>query len=314
MTTMTTTELPIDEAQPWSPGTSVVNHNGDGLAPERDFFAQPPKEIGEVLTASTTLLKSKRPTNVISRIALSGFLGSAGLALLYLLGVEETILQVLAFLVLAPLGWWLTGFKHTVRYVGKEGIARLTCKNRRDRIVKAEVFPFAEAAELRTGQTRQYYNGIYSGTSYYFNWTGPDGRKRFKLSGSYYGEKKPPKPKDPFHFAGAAERAWSLHLLDRATEELEKTGAIRFRLDGANWIAVGPGFLEFVLKKGEPQRWEKAQIGAISLGDGVFKLKHVDAQEGWFSKSGVYSFSYATMSNARLFFIALEKLLGYQFN
>src|SRR5690348_15621781 len=150
MTTTTTTELPLDEVQPWTPGPDVVQHNGEPIAPESDFFAPPPKEIGEVLTASTTLKTSKHPTNMISRIALSGFLGSAGSALLYFLGVEETFLQVLAFLVLAPIGWWLTGFKHTVRYVGKEGIARLVCRGRRDRIVKEEVFRFADASELRT--------------------------------------------------------------------------------------------------------------------------------------------------------------------
>ncbi len=304
--------LEPEQHELWIPSASVTNHNGDPLPPDRVFFAPPPPEIGEVVSAYSTLPTGKRPMPWLSRMALSGFAGSAGAAALHFLGVQETVLQVLCFLALAPLVWWLTGFSHKVSYVGKEGIARLRCQGRPDHVTRTEVFRFDSAAELRTGQTRHYTNGVYTGTSYNFTWTGPDGRKKFRLNGTYHGEKKPPKPKDPFHFAEAAEVAWSIYLFDQASRELETNGSIRFNLGGSDWIAVGPGFVD-LSRKGNVERWTPQEIGGLTIGDGVFKIKRTDAKEGWFSSQGVFQFRYQSMANARLFLIAIQRLLGYQF-
>ncbi len=275
------TTTPVAAA--WTPGPNVTQHNGDAMPTDLVFFAPPPPEIGEVVTARSTLNARKRPMAALSRLLLGGFLGSLAYVGLSFLGVD-VVWQVMAFAGIVALTWWLTGFKHQVTYVGKEGAAWLTCRGQMDRIVKSEVFRFDEAAELRTGQTRQYTNGVYSGTSYNFSWTDASGRKRFKLSGTYHGEKKPPKAKDPFHFAQAAERAWSLHLLARAQDELDKNGALHFPL-GADWIAVGPGFL-VLCRKGRQERWDHDEIGGITINDGTLKIKRIDAKEGWFSVPG----------------------------
>ena len=141
----------------------------------------------------------------------------------------------------------------------------------------------------------------------------PPAKRHSSFPGTYHGEKKPPKPKDPFHFGESAEMAWSIHLLDHADNDLKQTGAIRFRLTGKDWVAVGPGFLEFS-RKGVDERWERDEIGGISIGDGVFKVKRTDAKEGWFSSKGVVQFTYASMSNAKLFLIAINRILGYTFS
>ncbi len=296
----------------WTPGPDVHHHDGSPISPDRVFFAPPPAEIGEIITASSTLPIGKKPMSTVNRFLLAGFVGSLAVVGLNLAGAD-TIWQVLAALALLPVALWFTRFKHTVRYVGKQGIAILTTKSRPDRVSRSEVFLFQNANELRTGQTRQYVNGVYSGTSYSFNWTDAAGKKVFKLSGTYHGEKKPPKPKDPFHFAESAELAWSIHLLDQADHELKETGAVRFRLTGKDWVAIGPGFLEYC-RKGIEERWERDEIGGISIGDGVFKVKRTDAKEGWFSSKGVVQFPYASMSNAKLFLIAINRILGYSFS
>lgn len=46
-------------------------------------------------------------------------------------------------------------------------------------------------------------------------------------------------------------------------------------------------------------------------GQGQFHIHHKDAR--WFSSKGKFNFSYATMANARLFLLAMEKLTGYRF-
>ena len=42
----------------------------------------------------------------------------------------------------------------------------------------------------------------------------------------------------------------------------------------------------------------------------MFQFKHKDAK--WYKLSGKYSFQYGSMANAKVFLLALEKLVGYQ--
>ena len=302
---------PVEAVGSWTPPPEVNQHNGEPLPPEMVYFAPPPEEIGPVQTAYSTMKVGQRPKALVSRLLLGGAIGSA-IAVGLSFAAADPVWQVVAGLVAFGLCWALTGYKKVVTYVGQEGLARLTTKGRPDRLAKSEVFRFDEAANLRTSQTRQYVNGVYSGTSYHFTWTDAANKRKFRLSGSYRGEKQPPKAKDPYHFALAAETAWSVHLFESLRPELEAKGCFHFPLTGQDWIEVGPGYFEFS-RKGNRERWEAAEIGDVSISDGVFKLKRVDAKEGWFSKTGVFQFPYQQMANARLFLIALRNFLGFGF-
>ena len=301
----------IEEAGVWTPPPEVTNHNGEPIPPGLSFFAAPPEEIGPIITAFSTRKAGQRPMAKVSRLLLTIAVGSGvgiGLSLFKVDGVW----QVLAGLIAAGLCWLMTGFKKLATYVGEHGVARLTVKNRLDRVSRSEVLRFEDADALRTSQTRQYVNGIYNGTTYKFVWTDAADKHEFRLAGTYKGEKKPPKPKDPFHFAQSAETAWSVHRFDRAKAELEARGCIRFPIAGTDWVEVGPGYFEFH-RKGTQERWSAEEIGDASIAGGVFKIKRVDAQEGWFSKKGVYQFPYQQMANARLFLLTFQHFLNYQF-
>ena len=77
-------------------------------------------------------------------------------------------------------------------------------------------------------------------------------------------------------------------------------------------MAVGPGFIDFHIGS-KQARCTREEIAAITINAGTFQIKRTDAQIGWFSKSGVFQFNYGQMANARLFLMALDKLLGYRF-
>jgi len=297
----------------WEPPAGMLTHADVPIAPELDFFAPPPPEIGEVLNAFSSLKRGRRPLSAAAKGAILFLPGIVTLAALSYTKAVDDIWQVVIFIVLFVIGWFFTRFAHTCTYVGKDGVARIRCKRDRENITQQEVFRFRDATELRTSQTRHYHNGAYTGTGYDFAWTDDQDRRVFRCNGTYRGEKKPPKPTDAFHFAEAAEVAWSIHLLDRAQEQLEQAGAIVFRLGGTDWVAVGPGFLELNLK-GERRRCESAEIGGFSINGGTFKLKRTDAQEGWFRSTGVFQFPYATMANARVFLLAIDRLLGHRFS
>jgi hypothetical protein len=114
-----------------------------------------------------------------------------------------------------------------------------------------------------------------------------------------------------FRYVQAAEAAWSVHYLERAQKYLDAEGSIPFPVDSARVVRVGPGFMEFHFG-GEPVRLTKEDIASVSFGSGTFKFKHQDAK--WYSLSGKYSFQYVNMANARVFLLALEKLMGYRWN
>ena len=136
-------------------------------------------------------------------------------------------------------------------------------------------------------------------------------REHLKLTGTHRGKDGPPKPFDPFHFAASGEIAWSLHYLARAQAQLEREGSIPFRVDAKRVVRVGPGFMEFHFG-GEPVRLTPADIAAVNLSQGTFSFKGVDAK--WYSRAGKYNFNYGSMANGKVFFLALEKLMGYRWD
>jgi hypothetical protein len=169
------------------------------------------------------------------------------------------------------------------------------------------VLRFVDAAELRASQTRQFVNGVYAGTEYDFRWSDASGRELLRLKGTHRGKDGTPKPGDAFHFAAAAEVAWSVHYLERAQAQLEKEGSIAFRVDGRRVVRVGPGFMEFHFGD-EPVRVAAEEMGDIGLGDGQFSFKHKDAK--WYRSAGKYRFQYGAMANGKVFFLVMDKLMG----
>ena len=205
---MSTSDGLENQAQPpaSSPPPVVTEHDGNRLPPDIDWFAPPPAEIGELRSAHTTLKQNQQPWSTLSRVLLAGGIG-LGITLVADLTVKyfqnpggaETVRIIGAIVGIcgALIAWFATRFKHHVSYVGKSGLARSTIVGRRENPPKDELFQFASAAELRTGETRHYHNGVYTGTHYHFQWTDAQGKLQFKLAGQYSSAKSTPKTKHP---------------------------------------------------------------------------------------------------------------------
>lgn len=297
---------------------NIPDHSFKPRDPQREFFAPPPPEILPLVTADSTLKYGKNPISLPVRLILvlaSAAVLGAGPILLFqndrnARDMGNTL--GLIFGIGAPIViWFLTRFSHQCTYVGQNGLCRYRLKASRTAVPTIEALRFPEAAELHASQTRHYTNGVYTGTSYSYDWTGPDGRKLFVISGRYSSKNGTPKQGDAFYFARAAEIAWSEFYLAYADYQLQREGAIAFRVDQSRVLRVGPGFLEFHFG-GPPARVEKADIAKVTLGGGTFSFKHKDAR--WFSSEGKYSFQYGKMANAKVFLLALDKLLGYRWS
>jgi hypothetical protein len=206
--------------------------------------------------------------------------------------------------------WYITRFDRFCNYVGENGVARYRLSGNTPNPAGATVFPFPSASELRSRQTRNFINGIYSQTTYAFAWSDPQGKIVFKISGDYRDKEGRPKPRDGFWFARAAEASWNNYQLGWVAEQVKTMGFAQFNLTGGNFVRVGPGFFEFGMK-GEVARIGVDEIKSLNLSEGQFHITHKDAR--WFSRKGKFNFSYASMANAQLFLLAMEKLTGYQF-
>lgn len=308
----------------WSPSPEMTDHAGYTLSSDalEDFFVVPPQEIGEVQTAFTSMNKTDKPIpqdrrnkNIVAFVA-GGIVLATLLNIIFSrhrLGIALDLCGGISFGGTAAfIYWWKTRFWHKCSFVGRLGTALYSCRGDRTMLRKKEIFLFQNASELRTEQTRQYTNGVYTGTSFSFRWEN-SGKTVYHLGGGYHSEDGTPKPEDDFNFARSAEIVWSNYLLEKANEEFRRTGCIQFNLDGRDCVRVGDGFVELCMD-GKSERCTASEIESVSLAEGEFKVKKVGAKEGWFSSRGVFKFKYSTMANARLFLLALDKLAGFRFS
>ncbi|MBD2314797.1 hypothetical protein H6G20_24310 [Desertifilum sp. FACHB-1129] len=305
-------------ASAWSPPEGVTRHAGGAIPAEFDFFVAPPPEIGRIISADTSLSITQQPIPFLKRLiksVLSGVLGTVitGLILLFF---KFPVILILIFGgmgggIFALVAYIDSEFKHFFTYVGEVGIAEVTLKGSRQAKPKTRILCFKEAGNLFTSQTRRYKSGVYRGTSYTYQWTRP-GHKNFVLSGQHGSETGWPDDKSHWHFANAAEGAWSHFLLNALNEQLISRGYVEFPILGnLQAVRIGQGFLEFVLKTGETQRVAVSDMRDIGLGGGEFRFVHQDAR--WWSGKGKYSFSYNGIPNARLFLMCLKTLVGISF-
>ena len=303
----------------WKPVEGVVRHGGKPIPVDMDFFMIPPLEIGSLISAESTLYSNKTPLSQEKRILIIATV-VIGIAI-----VTEIILNLFlsdiipAFSILIVITTAFTGgaiaflstrFLHKCSYVGKKGVVEFTL-NGED--IKKRLFLFNDAEDLLVNQIRHYYNGIYTTTSYDYQWK-KSGKNVFRLFGNYKNEKGIPEDKHPWHFASAAEGAWNMYMLEIIGTQLEKLGYVEFPIASGNpkIVRVGENFMEFVLRNGEIQRVMGNDMKDITLGSGIFRFNHKDAK--WWSGKGKYSFNYAKIPNAKLFLLCLDKLMGIRWN
>jgi hypothetical protein len=307
---------PFVDSQPaWEPSAEVTEHCSSPLPADADFFAPPPAEIGKVQSAFTTLKRSKNAMPTSSRLLIALAVGGvSAMIVVYLIQQDEEMASVawptgMLILFCVGLGAWVaTEFRQRCDYVGVEGVAQFYLRGSRQSIPKCTMMLlFNQAHELRTGQTRHYTNWAYDKTTYFFNWTDKTGRPLLTLAGKYCSMNGMPGRGHPFHFAKASEIAWSLYLLDRVADELERKGSIEFRINRGLTVRVGPGFLEFD-HNGEVAHIRVDEIKTCNLNEGTFHIAHKDTR--WFSFKGKFNFSYASMPNARVFLLLIEKVVG----
>ncbi|HEX8915170.1 MAG TPA: hypothetical protein VF796_22655 [Humisphaera sp.] len=307
--------------QAWDPPAGVVDHNGDPLEPGWTFFRPPAAEIGDLLSAHSTLKAGEAGWSALARVGL--VLGILGLEAVLMAGVilakgraaEDAVLIAAGVgLFVAPVAALIafrrTRFTRTCSYVGRDGAVRYTLRGSTSAEPAAKQLLFASATELRTKLTRVNTHGVYSHTDYRYAWVDARGKEVLRFGGHFRSHDDPPPKSHLYWFARAAEAAWTHHLMPAAMRQLATTGYVQFNRKGGNFVRVGPGFFEFGGARGDVARIEAAEIKSLFLADGTFHVEHVDAR--WYSRKGKFQMRYANLANAQLFLAVTERLTGYR--
>jgi hypothetical protein len=301
------TEPNIAQTSTWRPDPDTTSHTGSAISTDADFFVAPPANIGELVSAATTLPISTYPMNPIIRWGLVVGSGAALAAVIQMI-TATALLSLMMGVILSGTVWFYTKFQHFCSYVGTAGVVKYELFGSRSAIPKENSLLFTDAHSLYTSSTRNYYNGIYTGTNYSYRWMKNSGGQ-YVISGNHRSEQGSPPEKNLWHFANVAESVWTNHVLNGMAEQFERYGYVEFPLTGSlQAVRVGEGFMEFVTKKDGAQRVMVDDMRDILLGSGTFQFKHQDSR--WWSGKGKYSFQYSTIPNADAFLICLKQFAG----
>jgi hypothetical protein len=169
------------------------------------------------------------------------------------------------------------------------------------------------SSTMRCRIAHNYVNNVYRDTTYYYSWSDKTGATVFVLNGKHSAEHELPPPSDKYHFALAAEEAWSHYLLADILTSLQHGASYTFRLRGRDGICFHKDYLELTLNN-KVQRFYPGDLTDIRVKEGTIALKEPGAKEGWFTSTGIHSFSFDELANARLFLMLVEQTYGIPTN
>lgn len=210
----------------WVVPSKVTTHSGKPIPDRMDFFEPPPKEIGDILTAHSTLKKHQRPMGLPLRIILSILAGlfAAAFAVLGVVLAGRTDFLGLAiigvvFLIVAGLALYSVRFRHDATYVGCLGVARIRCLDDRHKIVRRDVLVFSKEMKLRYLVLDIGPKMILAPTtiSYDFQWINGQGERLFRHKGRYNSEI--PRTQVNYDFGLMAAASWNTFIGDEEGDD-----------------------------------------------------------------------------------------------
>jgi len=305
------------------------DHGGLWLPADAEFLAPPPQEIGEVLSAYTSrrLAENPWPLWMAILVPLVGMILTAGVAIVLFIAMPHKatsyIVVGLGVIVwLSLIGLVMKRHAHRCTYVGRDGIARFRAWG--PGRCRQQILLFGEACSLYTS-VLDHYKGfvVYTHTTYEYEWLDQSGRLMFRIGGQHSDRGGMPPSTNGYHFAQAAEDAWTAYLLPEARRDLDSGEMVYFGLRTRGcWVGLGDAAITFCSY--EPQTWEAENLGPVHVkGDVVyfqdasgaalgFDSAIEDKWSGWdpIGSDRQGAFKISSLANSRLFFLLVAEKLG----
>jgi hypothetical protein len=222
---------------------NVRDHMGNTPAPEARVFARPPEQIGRILSVESTMTAEQCGASMPVKLASAAAACSAGAVtiipwLLICWRCEDwqsgaVCMSFVLLLILAvTLAFRALRCRFTCTFVGTAGLARFT-QPARPRASsganpRCELLLFRNAAALRASVTHGYRDGVYTGTRFRYAWFDARGSRLFKISGGHHAFESASPASKAFHFAVAAESAWSRYVQCDMQPRLDRDDALPY--------------------------------------------------------------------------------------
>ncbi len=294
-----------------------VDHWGEKLNSDADFFLMP-KNIGKILSGYTTLNKESMPHGYIFKIfvILVVFFAMINGFLVFVDVVQvQIIYAVLGFVSVFFLAIYLIikffGFKHLCNYVGINGFAEFECEGDRNKNVKS--------SEINFNSVKDFFSilEVENDVSYNnFIWFEDNNKIVYEHKESYYRDVLPGRNRAKYWMNVFAEKYWTIFLLDRMEEFLEKRGSIDFSIynrEGGRtpFIYLGIGFIKVFSPNGWVNyNFDEIKRTYISKGYLVIEHKNYERKFIFFDVGDKAIIPLFNLSNRMFFFRAMEILMG----
>lgn len=270
----------------------LTDHQGNALADDIDLFAPAPPEIGTPRSAATSLLRGR--DSGLRRLARALPLALA-LAALAWLGVDPVMARFapphdapLAMLRWAPPAlvllvvlWAMLPSRRVLSYVGVDGVALCDVRFRFWPPARPPlaVLAFARARDLTVDVDHRQGH-----LSFRYTWHGQDGSVLLRVARRCRATDDGLRPLRPGHarlydFCRAAERSWTLRMVEGAKRVLAQPGgALLFPVYASNCTALRlqDGELVFALASGEAHI-PASLLSSVCIVDGKV---HFSTEEG----------------------------------
>ncbi|BAE51970.1 hypothetical protein [Paramagnetospirillum magneticum] len=257
--------------QAWQPDAEVLCPVS---MPDGVFFTPPPKAVGPVVAAWTSMRSDVMPLSPLMRrihvlsmtmlFAVTAWLAASGMQLP---PVEQPAWGFVGAIYGAALGWVLTSFTETCRFVGRDGFACASFEGAPPMITISSALAFSEAHALYSEQiqmTSQDIGGMVTGAeTYSYLWCDNQGRKLFQLDGKFH--QRNPREKSRAELDRLAAWQWTAFCLDRYRLALHTGSTLYFEAGGTR-IAITANTATVVI--GE----ERHPIHEYTIDNGVLYL------------------------------------------
>ena len=303
---------------------------GEKLDSELDFFTLP-KKIGKIIGAFSDLHKEGRPlTQKEKNISLAKGFGiglAIGTAIFFLASLSNPIWIGIWFIVPTAGIMWLANagnqFLHTNLFVGVNGFAEYQCEDSRKNIKIQDEVNFSEITDLYIYRIEKKVNFNYQGTDFLYVWLNCEtGKVAYVKEGTFDKKSEIKNQGTEVNFQRVCENYWTVYLLDKLEENLQKNGHILFNLYSheensyQNYIKLGIGQITFIKGENEEFTYKFNDIKKLYTKGGNLHIQHQNFEKKfYFFKSGNEDvIPLLNLCNRQFFFKAIELLLGYKFS